>query len=548
MLDWLAVLDEPWVFSQRLLLNADQFKTELERRASTHLLSPRQLEPLDRCGFLKPAFRWNPRAQYIIPSNNGAELLQARANGDLRDGTEHFFPWLDGEVEFAHAVYYSPWQLIDSRRITELIGRLIPVRRRKDTLPDRWAYPSRTDRVAPMLVNPRLAQLLTALEPMYLPDVQRSLAAPPAMGPFEDWEDARTRFSPVDLLQRSGWTMVELENASRILIVRADGANPLGDWYRIVGLTPERWQELRFDGLVSLEMRIAAELLFRFRDDLRASGVPAAQTGVATLDERRLPRLSADPSELLLKFGLSAHPRILVVIEGDTEQRLAPRIAALLGIPFDPPDVRVFNRGGDSAHLATLVRLMVAPQVASPLPGTDWIGIRRPLTKLLYLTDPEAASGSPEQRTDQQRTWVDLIVKELARQGARVAHATLERLVELYAWDKGTFEFAHFTDAELATAIRHVHRGDPQDLADLEGQLERTRASDPRLEFMWHAWSSRPSKVVLAEELWPILSHRIERAAEDGTLSTIPIVAGLLKIPQWLGELPPSGTVVLVTE
>jgi hypothetical protein len=84
-----------------------------------------------------------------------------------------------------------------------------------------------------------------------------------------------------------------------------------------------------------------------------------------------------------------------------------------------------------------------------------------------------------------------------------------------------SFEFAHFTDAEIATAAAALDRRKRQ-LA-LEKRIDvvaKLRAQRGNLDKMLGPLS----KVALADELWPVLEAKIERALKRGTERRVPIV------------------------
>ncbi len=113
---------------------------------------------------------------------------------------------------------------------------------------------------------------------------------------------------------------------------------------------PGRWSRLEGDALVALDFRISAEMLLLFHEHL------ASRQAIASLAEPserfREPmhdRLKPDRSALdrvLSDFGLSPHPGVVLVVEGDSEMALLPRVLEELGIPQGPGLLRLFGAGG----------------------------------------------------------------------------------------------------------------------------------------------------------------------------------------------------------
>jgi len=96
-------------------------------------------------------------------------------------------------------------------------------------------------------------------------------------------------------------------------------------------------------------------------------------------------------------------------------------------------------------------------------------------------------------------------------------------LVAVETWDaKGqSFEFAHFTDRQLALAMETVDRRVRQPARPARVQAIRAvRSSRGNLEsVIGHA-----SKTELADALWPVLEQKIHRAQRRNTEARIPIV------------------------
>jgi hypothetical protein len=85
--------------------------------------------------------------------------------------------------------------------------------------------------------------------------------------------------------------------------------------------------------------------------------------------------------------------------------------------------------------------------------------------------------------------------------------AELDYLVEIRTWNAPCYEFAHFTDEELADSIIKVH------WRAKEKDIKRVWESGRWIEQsgrMTGKWRPEPSKVKLAEALWPTLLEKIQ--------------------------------------
>jgi hypothetical protein len=92
------------------------------------------------------------------------------------------------------------------------------------------------------------------------------------------------------------------------------------------------------------------------------------------------------------------------------------------------------------------------------------------------------------------------------------------RVVEIVTWGKLPFEFAHFTDSQLADAMLSIARTPyPHDRARLVSGLhmQRTRSPAPDVEpLFWR--NSGITKPALADALWPVLESKIGTALQRG--------------------------------
>lgn len=99
---------------------------------------------------------------------------------------------------------------------------------------------------------------------------------------------------------------------------------------------------------MAIEYRIAAEVLLRALDDLGQTdlSMPPPRNGrmyATTLDDR----LVAEPErleDLLADHGLSPRPFVLLVLEGDTEMMLMPRVLdEICGKPVPPTIIELVD-------------------------------------------------------------------------------------------------------------------------------------------------------------------------------------------------------------
>src|SRR5207253_3627698 len=104
-----------------------------------------------------------------------------------------------------------------------------------------------------------------------------------------------------------------------------------------------------------------------------------------------------------------------------------------------------------------------------------------------------------------------------------------------------SFEFAHFTNIEIATAAAALDRRRRQPtLANRVELVAKLRAQRGNLDKML----GPISKVALADELWPVLEAKIERALERGTERRVPIVRAIHQAYALATEFPRRNLVI----
>jgi hypothetical protein len=276
-----------------------------------------------------------------------------------------------------------------------------------------------------------------------------------------------------------------------------------------------------------MDLRFAAEVLLRQYDALASAGrikpLPEQTAGIAGPFHSRLKRRRSLDG-LLTEFGLSPHPRLVLVVEGDTEELLLPRVMQLLGLDIEDDFISIQNAKGVDTDLAPLVAYAVAPRVAEERDGR-YLTLLRPPTRILIVLDPEKRFATAASREERRQQWVDRLLETLPSDRRTAAvRQQLTSLVEVMTWRRNadSFEFAHFTDRQLARATARLDRGrrqpTPRKRLQIIARLRRQSAGlEPLLQ-------KRVSKVKLADELWPVLERKIERALAAGTDQRIPIV------------------------
>jgi hypothetical protein len=230
-------------------------------------------------------------------------------------------------------------------------------------------------------------------------------------------------------------------------------------------------------------------------------------------------------------FGLSPHPRVIVLVEGDTEFLHLPKLLNEIGLG-QPQQVRVQRCEGSKVNPQLIARYGVTPRVGVPI-ADGWL-LNATTTALVIAMDEENKWDTAAKRANERRILMKSIREEVEAQGASISDDFLEFLVTVQTWGADKYELANFTDDELVEAVDRVKSGDSNPPAP--GWRERLYAklAEARRE---HWDVKRPlgqagvtvSKVRLAEELWPVLRRKLEAEFSENTPTT-PIIRLLVDI------------------
>ena len=517
----LELLTVPYAFSQRRLLNPSAFVRDTRKRGVSLLES--QLELLHRRRLLVPLFRMYSRQVEASEHPNlgshvsgwAGDVHSAKAQGRLRDpGKIRFRPW--PKPGPTGGVFYSWYQLLALRQLGPWV-RHFKGRRVGDGVD--WELPPVNSMAVETAHSTRaLAIILEVLSPRYRPQIVRKFSIPPPIDRLEIQEHIRstpTRASSEQTVL-SGIEPGVLLGQAEDLLSQARFFDPLGDWYQVVRAgTPNRWEDLKFDALQAMDWRIAAEMLLLFYEDVAEQGLadpmpePSKMWPAPRHDRLKINYLKR--SEALQRFRLENSPAVLVAVEGDTEGYIMPR-ALDWTLGSDTGLVDIVNIEGIDKDVSLIARAVTTPKLDEQLPHRG--RLLRPLTALVVAVDQEKRYGSPEKQQSQRDKIIRDIWKSLpeAFQTPTVLE-DLQYLVVVETWgEQGSFEFAHFTDKELAQAIHRIARQASRTVPPpekIEEHLAPLRENKQNIEKVWKNRRWGMSKVKLAKQTWPILHRKL---------------------------------------
>jgi hypothetical protein len=558
----------PYVFSQVPLLVAEEFAKQASERGI--VVTEQQLEALHQLRLMTPLLRvarsgrvltstvrrqgqWAWQMAYWRPTSP-ADIVDAHAANLLHDpAAERFIGSRRrqrdiGGRRYATSVYlYSHHQMIYLPLVREVLPfiryggpgdpetpRLKVARPRNEM----WLKESNDLRdvviAATALEGPYWVSVLGSVRASNLDEVHR----------FEEWRQKR----PIKQVLK--WLGVDprwLPDTASGLLRNANRIDPLGPWNELVPhASPERWTQLRGDARLAVDLRVTAELLLRYYEDL------AKARQVRRLEEPKLRargpfdgRLKRTRSvdQVLTDFGLSPHPRLVLVVEGDTEWLLVPRALQHVLIDMSEDVISIQNAVGVGADLGALMGF-VAPRVIENKVEPRYLDLVRPATRVLVVFDAERPVADDAAREKRRQKWVDRILRAMpVEHRTETVRSQVDLLVSATTWNsKGeSFEFAHFTDLQIARAIVSLpgHRRQPN-VDAVRRRVAQTRENHANLKRL----IPRGSKIRLAEALWPVLDDRIGRAIKKGSERGIPIVRVLDEAVALAYEFPRRGLVI----
>ena len=221
-----------------------------------------------------------------------------------------------------------------------------------------------------------------------------------------------------------------------------------------------------------------------------------------------------------MRFGISDRPALVLAVEGHAEYEIAPRVLDMLG--YDPvaSRIEVVNMEGIHGDVRLLARALAAPRLDTD--GDRYSSLFSPLTSLMVVVDPEPPYESPESVEAKKNEMIDSVLNSLPPSlRSDAMRNDLALILHVHNWP-AEFEFAHWTDSELAEALQQVSP-DAADIPrkELANGINKHRAARDTIKSVWANWRLPPSKRELARALWPFLERRIRTMSAS---EEIPIV------------------------
>jgi hypothetical protein len=199
----------------------------------------------------------------------------------------------------------------------------------------------------------------------------------------DDYWRYRAESDTQDLMRLAGFQPIDLHSTADNLLLIARHRDPIAKRLPLLRYASlSGWSKFTGEPLDAMWRRVAAELLLRAHEDLTASGYLPP---LPDLDkewhqpqhDRLTPRYpKAETLErALAEVGLSPHPRVILLVEGQTEQLHASRLLTELGLRDPQQDRRL--RPQRPAPKATHSTHPLMPQLLTVLPKCCDLSSRR---------------------------------------------------------------------------------------------------------------------------------------------------------------------------
>lgn len=551
----LALLTVPFVFTQDDLLTTGQFIDAANKQGNR--LSVQDLCEFHKRGLLAPLYRIDdhPTMELRLASpqlaswnTNQIETSRAAAEGRLRDpakeGYSDDFPFdvSDGLTprKWWNGYLYSSWQLLGLHHVVNHRDVVVAANSQWE-LSTSWV-PRFRERV----------RALIALAPRFMPGVVGQLSVPPGAGE-EDYWTFRRDSDPMALLEMASFDPTNLRSEAENLLLTAHRRDPLADWLPLMRHSSHAgWFKLKGEALACIWIRIAAELLLRAHEEIAASNLLEPLPSLAGTnywsplhDRLGLHANQADSLERALgSFNLSPHPRVLLLVEGETELNHVPALLAEVGLER-PEQVRVQLCKGSNVNVQLITRYGIAPRLGRKIGDVQLVD--RTPTALLIAMDPENLWETQAKRDAQKHKLQEAIREEVVLQGGDIGQEDLDFLVNVRVWGEDKYELANFSDDELVVALTQLAQAQsnprvttPTWDADLRAELHAARLQHSDIKVPSGRMRISEDKTALAALLWPTLLAKCKAELASGAAVT-PVLQLVLDAERLVGQLSATG-------
>lgn len=468
-------------FHQYFPMEADRFVEYCRERELN--LNINYLEFLEREGILKPLMR--VQEVYV---NNTAYLKELYQHGFVIDPRQkEFIPWNEFYIkkeryrqEIVHT-YYHPYQIYFISKIlnNEIILTPLSFINENDKLileARKWEnfLKIRLDLFRNSMVKEdKFVELLLFIQNKYLPFVKQPgriifIENIYHSNTFEKLNELAKKIIPKDVINALGIDAEEIKSYRTAVVSTGLFIDPLKEWYDLIKYTNfNRRQKLKGKALLAQDFYLISEILALFLKDLTGEKQLETVSLFDSMGGRGKLRyygkeLNYVDRDILIRilhdYGLNPKPRLVLIVEGYSEETAFPIISEAMEVPLERFDIEIINLRGIDKDPKELIIYHSTSNV-NKVDKEFYIHPER--TKVFIIFDREGNKGSWVRdfinNPDKEIVGMMKDVLEMIKKKKVFINSTIEGIffnntVKHHIWEK-SFEYDNFTDEELSKEL-----------------------------------------------------------------------------------------------
>lgn len=466
-------------FHQNFPLDANKFIDYCKKRGLN--IDREYLEYLEKKRLFIPIMR--VKDLYV---DNTTDLKELYSDGCVIDPRqEKFTPWKeyyikkDGYREEIVHTYYHPYQIynlmyvLNSTRIrvssmilekneNEILGVLKPYKKYLDIRCEIIRKYSKKDEL--------FVELLLFIQNKYLPRVKQpghirigNIYSPLDNNLFEKWDELQKKIVPKEIFSSLGINIEKIKDFRRSIGGQGSFIDPLENWYDLIKyINYDKKQKLKGKALLAQDFYIISDMLALFLEDL--TGEKQLETGSLSdsMQGRGIKRIYGKELNyidrdilirILREYGINPRPRLVLIVEGYTEETVFPIISNAMGIPFERFEIEIINIRGVDKSLGELIVYHSTPSIYQV---NKKYHIHPERTKVFIIFDNEGNSKwikHPDKEIEKMmKDVLEIIKKKKKKTNSKIDKTFLKDTVKYHIWDK-SFEYDNFNDEELSIEL-----------------------------------------------------------------------------------------------
>ena len=284
---------------------------------------------------------------------------------------------------------------------------------------------------------------------------------------FEKLDNLRKTIIPEEIIKTLGIEIEQIKSYRDSIGSQGLFVDPLDSWYDLIKYTNyDKRQKLKGKALLAQDFYLVSDMLALLLEDL--TGKKQLETGSLNDSMQGRGKLRVYGKELnyvdrdiliriLREYGLNPRPRLVLIVEGYTEEAVFPIISDAMGIPLERFDIEIINLRGIDKHPRELIIYHSKPDIYKV---DKEYHIHPERTKVFIVFDNEGNKKSwiidfikdPDKEIKGMMKEVLSIIEKKKTKNATIDKIFLEHTVKYHIWNE-SFEYDNFTDEELSREL-----------------------------------------------------------------------------------------------